>query len=144
MLEITGTHACMHEGAMDGWLPAWLGGVALYVHASIETCAVLYTHPHPPPPMIGENVAFSYISCPADPGQALGIKLPFLVLVLKNVSARFYSLSLRCVGIPMPLCDVCVYWCMYVCVFPFLMLALKNVSANLPFLGAGVCVYFCV
>lgn len=52
---------------------------------------------HPPPslsPAIGENVAFSYISCPADPGQALGIKLPFLVLVVKNVS-------------PAPLCPMC-------------------------------------
>jgi hypothetical protein len=42
------------------------------------------THPNTP---TGENVAFSYISCPADPGQALGIKLPFLVLVVKSVRA---------------------------------------------------------
>ena len=31
----------------------------------------------------------TYISCPADPGRTLGIKLPFLVMVIKNMKRYF-------------------------------------------------------
>lgn len=35
--------------------------------------------------IIGTNVATCYITCPADPKKTLGIKLPFLVMIIKNV-----------------------------------------------------------
>lgn len=35
------------------------------------------------------NVATTYISCPADPAAILGIKLPFLVMVVKNMKKYF-------------------------------------------------------
>ena len=35
----------------------------------------------------GSNVSTTYITCPADPKQTLGIKLPFLVMIIKNVRA---------------------------------------------------------
>lgn len=34
----------------------------------------------------GSNVATTYMTCPAMPDKTLGIKLPYFVLVLKNVS----------------------------------------------------------
>lgn len=34
----------------------------------------------------GANVTTNYVTCPADPRQHLGIKLPFLVMIIKNVS----------------------------------------------------------
>ena len=34
------------------------------------------------------NVATTYISCPADPAATLGIKLPFLVMVVSLASVR--------------------------------------------------------
>lgn len=39
----------------------------------------------------GTNVSTNYITCPADPKETLGIKLPFLVMIVKNV--RFIRLS---------------------------------------------------
>jgi len=33
----------------------------------------------------GTNVSTTYITCPADANQTLGIKLPFLVMIIKNV-----------------------------------------------------------
>jgi hypothetical protein len=33
----------------------------------------------------GTNVSTTYVTCPADPKQTLGIKLPFLVMIIKNV-----------------------------------------------------------
>ncbi|AWP21307.1 Cilia- and flagella-associated protein 20 [Scophthalmus maximus] len=37
----------------------------------------------------GTNVNTTYISCPADPKQTLGIKLPFLVMIIKNLKENF-------------------------------------------------------
>ncbi len=37
----------------------------------------------------GSNVSTSYITCPADPAKTLGIKLPYLVLVVKNLKQYF-------------------------------------------------------
>eukprot|EP00382_Lankesteria_abbotti_P002700 CAMPEP_0113848152 /NCGR_PEP_ID=MMETSP0372-20130328/2299_1 /TAXON_ID=340204 /ORGANISM="Lankesteria abbotti" /LENGTH=247 /DNA_ID=CAMNT_0000817565 /DNA_START=100 /DNA_END=843 /DNA_ORIENTATION=+ /assembly_acc=CAM_ASM_000359 len=37
----------------------------------------------------GSNVSTTYISCPGDPKRTLGIKLPFLVLVVKNLKKYF-------------------------------------------------------
>ena len=36
---------------------------------------------------MGTNVSTNYITCPADPQKTLGIKLPFLVMIIKNVSS---------------------------------------------------------
>ncbi|XP_065803863.1 cilia- and flagella-associated protein 20-like [Labrus bergylta] len=33
----------------------------------------------------GVNVSTTYITCPADPKKTLGIKLPFLVMIVKNL-----------------------------------------------------------
>ena len=40
--------------------------------------------------IIGTNVATCYITCPADPAKTLGIKLPFLVMIIKNVCVFIY------------------------------------------------------
>lgn len=39
--------------------------------------------------LVGANVSNNYITCPADPNQTLGIKMPFLVLLIKYV---YYSI----------------------------------------------------
>jgi len=39
--------------------------------------------------IMGTNVSTSYIVCPADPTQTLGIKLPFLVMIIKNLKKYF-------------------------------------------------------
>lgn len=36
--------------------------------------------------IVGTNVSTSFITCPANPEQTLAIKLPFLVMIIKNVS----------------------------------------------------------
>ena len=37
----------------------------------------------------GVNVSTTYITCPADPKKTLGIKLPFLVMIIKNLKKYF-------------------------------------------------------
>mmetsp|Transcript_86264 Transcript_86264/g.230387 ORF Transcript_86264/g.230387 Transcript_86264/m.230387 type:complete len:90 (+) Transcript_86264:247-516(+) len=37
--------------------------------------------------IMGTNVSTNYITCPADPQKTLGIKLPFLVMIIKNVGS---------------------------------------------------------
>jgi hypothetical protein len=39
--------------------------------------------------MTGQNVVSTYISCPSDPKQSLGIIMPFLVLIIKNLKKLF-------------------------------------------------------
>lgn len=39
--------------------------------------------------IMGSNVSTNYISCPADPQKTLGIKLPFLVMIIKNLKKYF-------------------------------------------------------
>ena len=36
----------------------------------------------------GVNVSTTFITCPADPKRTLGIKLPFLVMIIKNLKKR--------------------------------------------------------
>lgn len=36
--------------------------------------------------IMGTNVSTTFIQCPADPKKTLGIKLPFLVMIIKNVT----------------------------------------------------------
>ena len=40
--------------------------------------------------IMGTNVSTNHITCPADKNKTLGIKLPFLVMIIKNVSARLH------------------------------------------------------
>uniref|UniRef100_A0A8V5GU67 CFA20 domain-containing protein n=1 Tax=Melopsittacus undulatus TaxID=13146 RepID=A0A8V5GU67_MELUD len=37
----------------------------------------------------GTNVSTTYITCPVDPKKILGIKLPFLVMIIKNLKKYF-------------------------------------------------------
>ena len=39
--------------------------------------------------IVGTNVSTTYISCPADPKKTLGIKLPYLVMIVKNMKKYF-------------------------------------------------------
>ncbi len=39
--------------------------------------------------IISSNVSTTYITCPADPKKTLGIKLPFLVMIIKNLKKYF-------------------------------------------------------
>jgi len=39
--------------------------------------------------IVGPNVNTTYITCPADPAATLGIKLPFLVMIVKNLKKYF-------------------------------------------------------
>lgn len=39
---------------------------------------------------MGTNVTTAYITCPANEKETLGIKLPFLVMIIKNVLNFFY------------------------------------------------------
>lgn len=39
--------------------------------------------------IMGTNVSTIFISAPKDPKQSLGIKLPFLVLLIKNMHKYF-------------------------------------------------------
>ncbi|XP_076027681.1 uncharacterized protein LOC143016968 [Genypterus blacodes] len=39
--------------------------------------------------LVGVNVSTTFITCPADPRRTLGIKLPFLVLSIKNMEEHF-------------------------------------------------------
>jgi hypothetical protein len=38
---------------------------------------------------LGTNVATTFVTCPADPKKTLGIKLPFLVMIVKNLKKYF-------------------------------------------------------
>eukprot|EP00998_Keelungia_sp_KM082_P008667 NODE_4854_length_744_cov_215.482982_g4831_i0.p1 GENE.NODE_4854_length_744_cov_215.482982_g4831_i0~~NODE_4854_length_744_cov_215.482982_g4831_i0.p1 ORF type:complete len:190 (+),score=36.52 NODE_4854_length_744_cov_215.482982_g4831_i0:70-639(+) len=39
--------------------------------------------------IIGSNVSTNFITCPADTSKTLGIKLPFLVMIIKNLKKYF-------------------------------------------------------
>ncbi|QHO17811.1 Cilia- and flagella-associated protein [Arachis hypogaea] len=39
--------------------------------------------------IVGSNIQSTYITCPADPAATLGIKLPFLVMIVKNLKKYF-------------------------------------------------------
>merc|ERR1719289_796347 len=38
---------------------------------------------------MGTNVSTTFITCPANPTKTLGIKLPFLVMIIKNLKKYF-------------------------------------------------------
>lgn len=39
--------------------------------------------------IISSNVSTTYVTCPSDPKKTLGIKLPFLVMIIKNLKKYF-------------------------------------------------------
>ena len=39
--------------------------------------------------IVGLNIQSTYITCPADPSATLSIKLPFLVMIVKNLKKYF-------------------------------------------------------
>ncbi len=43
--------------------------------------------------IIGANVSTNFISCPSDPNQTLGIKMPYLVLLIKYVKFLYNLFS---------------------------------------------------
>lgn len=42
---------------------------------------------------MGTNVTTAFITCPQNPQETLGIKLPFLVMIIKNVPSYLFSLK---------------------------------------------------
>ncbi|KAF8819933.1 putative transcription factor IIB, partial [Cardiosporidium cionae] len=44
--------------------------------------------------IMGTNVSTTYITCPALPTKTLGIKLPFLVMIIKNLR-KFFSFEVQ-------------------------------------------------
>ena len=40
--------------------------------------------------IMGTNVSTNFITAPADPKETLGIKLPFLVMIIKNLK-KYYT-----------------------------------------------------
>ncbi|XVF08847.1 hypothetical protein REPUB_Repub07fG0039200 [Reevesia pubescens] len=44
--------------------------------------------------IIGSNIQSTYITCPADPAATLGIKLPFLVMIVKNLK-KYFSFEIQ-------------------------------------------------
>jgi len=40
---------------------------------------------------MGTNVTTAFITCPQNPQETLGIKLPFLVMIIKNVMPYLFS-----------------------------------------------------
>lgn len=44
--------------------------------------------------IVGTNLPSTYITCPADPAATLGIKLPFLVMIVKNVN-KYFSFEIQ-------------------------------------------------
>lgn len=44
--------------------------------------------------IMGTNIATCYITCPADPQQTLAIKLPYLVMLIKNMK-KYFSFEIQ-------------------------------------------------
>lgn len=48
---------------------------------------------------MGSNVSTTFIHCPSECKEQLGIKLPFLVLLIKNMHKYFcFEVKVRCQG----------------------------------------------
>lgn len=48
--------------------------------------------------IVGTNVSTSYITCPADPKKTLGIKLPYLVMIVKNMK-KYFTFEVQVSGV---------------------------------------------
>ena len=57
---------------------------------------VSITHHHP-------SSSTTYITCPADPKKTLGIKLPFLVMIIKNLK-KYFTFEVQVSTINVTLC----------------------------------------
>lgn len=58
-----------------------------------------FTSSFHPNQIAGANVSTAFISCPADPTKTLGIKLPFLVMIIKNLNKYFtFEVQVRAPG----------------------------------------------
>ena len=49
--------------------------------------------------IMGTNVSTTFIQCPADAKKTLGIKLPFLVMIIKNVSLLSCRGAVNCAAL---------------------------------------------
>ena len=49
--------------------------------------------------IMGTNVSTTFIQCPADAKKTLGIKLPFLVMIIKNVSLLSCRSAVNCAAL---------------------------------------------
>lgn len=47
--------------------------------------------------VMGTNVATTYIVCPSEPKTILGIKLPFFVMIVKNMK-KYFSFEIQILG----------------------------------------------
>lgn len=45
----------------------------------------------------GTNVATTYVTCPIKPRASLGIRLPFLVLIVKNMK-KYFTFEIQILG----------------------------------------------
>lgn len=64
--------------------------------------------------IVGTNVSTTYITCPADPKKTLGIKLPFLVMIIKNLKKYFtFEVQVRsiCVNVRILLTVIFLFLC---------------------------------
>lgn len=48
--------------------------------------------------IMGTNVATTYILCPADRKNVLGIRLPFFVMIVKNMK-KYFTFEIQILGI---------------------------------------------
>ena len=48
---------------------------------------------------MGTNVSTNYITCPVDPKKTLAIKLPFLVMIIKNVKSNCLKYSWKSISL---------------------------------------------
>lgn len=52
--------------------------------------------------IVGTNVSTTYITCPADPKKTLGIKLPYLVMIVKNMK-KYFTFEVQVLILPFEL-----------------------------------------
>ena len=66
--------------------------------------------------IVGVNVSTTYITCPADPKKTLGIKLSYLVMIVKNLSKYFtfeVQVRFRSINNWLWVTIMCVGWNIY-------------------------------
>lgn len=54
--------------------------------------------------IMGTNVSTNYITCPAEAKKTLGIKLPFLVMIIKNVRTASIAPPSPCLPLRAHMC----------------------------------------
>lgn len=63
--------------------------------------------------IIGTNVSTTFITCPCDPKKTLAIKLPFLVMMIKNLK-KYFSFEVQvCVCVSVFFIGFYVFLCMF-------------------------------